>query len=49
MADRVELFQGPMESARAMQAALVKILDSFVSVGWPDARAMAYHLHEVLR
>jgi hypothetical protein len=49
MADRTELFQGATEPARAMQAALVTILDSFVSVGWPDARAMAYRLHEVLR
>jgi hypothetical protein len=32
-----------------MQAALVTILDSFVAVGWPDAREMAYHLYEVLR
>lgn len=49
MTDHTELFQGATESARAMQAALVTILDSFVSVGWPDARAMAYRLHEVLR
>ncbi len=49
MADRAGLFQGSTESARAMQSALVAILDSFVAVGWPEARAMAYHLHEVLR
>lgn len=49
MADRGELFQEPTESARAMQAALVAILDSFVAVGWPDAREMAYRLYEVLR
>lgn len=48
MADRSELFQGSTESARSMQSALVAILDSFVAVGWPEARAMAYHLHEFL-
>jgi hypothetical protein len=49
LADRPELFQGPTGSARDMQAALVTILDSFVAVGWPDARAMGYRLHEVLQ
>lgn len=49
MADRAELFQEPTKSARAMQAALVTILDSFVAVGWPDARETAYRLYEVLR
>jgi hypothetical protein len=49
MADRAGLFQGSTKSARAMQSALVTILDSFVAVGWPEAREMAYHLYEVLR
>jgi hypothetical protein len=49
MADRSGLFQGSTSPARRMQAALVDILDSFVAVGWPEARAMAYHLYEVLR
>ncbi len=49
IADRRELFEGSTESARLMQSALVTILDSFVAVGWPEARAMAYHLNELLR
>jgi hypothetical protein len=49
MADRAGLFQGSTPPARRMQTALIVILDSFVAVGWPEARAMAYHLYEVLR
>jgi hypothetical protein len=49
LADRSGLFQGSTGSPRALQTALVTILDSFVAVGWPEARAMAYHLYEFLR
>ena len=49
IADRSDLFQGATDSARSMQSALVAILDSFVAVGWPEARSMAYHLSELLR
>lgn len=48
IAERADLFVGTSADARAMQRALVQILDSFVSVGWPDAREMAYRLREVL-
>jgi hypothetical protein len=48
ISERADLFAGASEQARAMQAALVTILDSFVSVGWPAAREMAYRLREVL-
>ena len=48
LADRSGLFYGSTGSARAMQSALLTILDSFVAVGWPEARAMAYHLSEAL-
>jgi hypothetical protein len=49
LADRSGMFQGATRSARAMQTALLTILDSFVAVGWPEARAMAYHLYEFVR
>jgi hypothetical protein len=48
ISERAGLFAGADPPAPAMQASLVSILDSFVSVGWPEAREMAYRLRDVL-
>jgi hypothetical protein len=45
LADRHDLFLDDED----MQAALMDILDTFVSAGWPDARRLVYSLGETFR
>jgi hypothetical protein len=49
LSDRRELFHGTATEAQEARVALIDILDSFVAAGWPEARGLSYHLHEVFR